>query len=130
MTGYTIDEAAARMGLSKHTLRYYEREGLLPTIAKTSNGHRSYTEDDLGWVKFLQLLRATGMPIREMKAFVTITWAGDHTIPERVKVLTRYRKELVARMAADQDHLARLNEKIGHYEGVLAAQTPQDALAG
>jgi hypothetical protein len=70
------------------------------------------------------------MPIREMKAFVTITWAGDHTIPERVKVLTRYRKELVARMASDQDHLARLNEKIGHYEGVLAAQAPEDALAG
>ena len=104
MNGYTIDEAAERMGLTKHTLRYYEREGLLPPIAKASNGHRSYTEDDLGWVRFLQLLRATGMPIREMKAFVTITWAGD------------------------QDHLERLNTKIDYYTGVLAAQdaTPED----
>ena len=128
MTGYTIDEAAGRMGLSKHTLRYYEREGLLPSIAKTSNGHRSYTEDDLGWVRFLQLLRATGMPIREMKAFVSITWAGDHTIPERVKVLTRYRQALVARMESDQEHLEKLNSKIDYYVGVLAAQeaTPED----
>lgn len=128
MTGYTIDEAAGRMGLSKHTLRYYEREGLLPSIAKTSNGHRSYTEDDLGWVRFLQLLRATGMPIREMKAFVRITWAGDHTIPERVKVLTRYRRALVARMESDQEHLEKLNSKIDYYVGVLAAQeaTPED----
>lgn len=128
MTVYTIDEAAGRMGLSKHTLRYYEREGLLPSIAKTSNGHRSYTEDDLGWVRFLQLLRATGMPIREMKAFVSITWAGDHTIPERVKVLTRYRRALVARMESDREHLERLNSKIDYYLGVLAAQeaAPED----
>ncbi len=132
VTVYTIDDAAERMGLSKHTLRYYEREGLLPPIAKTSNGHRSYTEDDLGWVKFLQLLRATGMPIREMKAFVTITWAGDHTIPERVRVLTRYRQALVARMAEDQEHLERLNTKIDYYTGVLAAQdaTPEDITGG
>jgi DNA-binding transcriptional MerR regulator len=128
MTGYTIDAAAGRMGLSKHPLRYYEREGLLPSIAKTSNGHRSYTEDDLSWVRFLQLLRATGMPIREMKAFVSITWAGDHTIPERVKVLTRYRQFLVARMESDQEHLEKLNAKIDYYAGVLAAQdaTPED----
>lgn len=132
MTGYTIDEAAERMGLSKHTLRYYEREGLLPSIAKTSNGHRSYTEEDLGSVRFLQLLRATGMPIREMKAFVTMTWAGDHTIPERVKVLTRYRRALVARMESDREHLERLNSKIDYYAGALAAQEaiPEDITGG
>jgi hypothetical protein len=67
MHDYTIDEAAERTGLSKHTLRYYEREGLLPPIAKASSGHRRYTDDDIGWVRFLQLLRATGMPIREAK---------------------------------------------------------------
>lgn len=128
MTGYTIDEAAERMGLTKHTLRYYEREGLLPPIGKGTNGHRCYTEDDLGSVRFLQLLRATGMPIREMKAFVSMTWAGDDTIPERVKVLARYRQALVARMAADADHLERLDAKIDHYESVLAAHeaTPED----
>jgi DNA-binding transcriptional MerR regulator len=127
MHDYTIDEAAERTGLSKHTLRYYEREGLLPPIAKASSGHRRYTDDDIGWVRFLQLLRATGMPIREAKAFVTLTRAGDHTIPQRVEVLTGYREALVERMARDVEHLQALNYKIGYYEDVLAAQdaTPE-----
>lgn len=131
MDAYTIDEAAARMGISKHTLRYYEREGLLPEIAKAANGHRRYTEDDLGWVKFLQLLRGTGMPIREMKSFVALTWAGDHTIAERVEVLERYRIALRERMEADREHLKFLNHKIDYYTGVLAIQgaTPEE-LAG
>lgn len=128
MDDYSIDEAAARTGLTKHTLRYYEREGLLPPIAKASSGHRRYTDDDIGWVKFLQLLRATGMPIREAKEFVTLTWAGDHTIPERVDVLTGYRTALVERMAQDVEHLAALNRKIEFYSGVLQARdaTPED----
>jgi len=128
MDSYTIDEAAAQTGLSKHTLRYYEREGLLPPISKASSGHRRYTDDDIGWVRFLQLLRATGMPIREAKEFVTLTWAGDHTIPQRVAVLTAYRAALVERMAQDVEHLAALNYKVDYYKGVLAAQdaTPED----
>ncbi|WP_395639676.1 MerR family transcriptional regulator [Pseudolysinimonas sp.] len=128
MDDYSIDEAAARTGLTKHTLRYYEREGLLPPIAKASSGHRRYTDDDIGWVKFLQLLRATGMPIREAKAFVTLTWAGDHTIPQRVEVLTGYRSALVERMAQDAEHLETLNRKIDFYSGVLQARdaTPED----
>jgi DNA-binding transcriptional MerR regulator len=121
--GLTIDEAAERMGISKHTLRYYEREGLLPPIAKAANGHRRYTEDDLGWVKFLQLLRGTGMPIREMKSFVELTWAGDHTIAQRVEVLERYRVALRERMEADREHLQFLNHKIDYYSGVLALES-------
>ena len=128
MNGLTIDEAAQRMGISKDTLRYYEKEGLLPPIAKSANGHRRYTEDDLGWVKFLQLLRGTGMPIREMKAFVELTWAGDHTIAQRVEVLSRYRVALKERMAADREHLKFLDYKIDVYTDLLAAQsvTPED----
>lgn len=123
MSAYTIDQAAAVMGISKHTLRYYEREGLLPAIGKAANGHRRYTDDDLGWVKFLQLLRGTGMPIREMKSFVALTWAGDHTIAQRVEVLERYRVALRERMEADVEHLKFLNHKIDYYSSVLALET-------
>lgn len=119
MSEYTIEQAAERMGLTKHTLRYYEREGLLPPVAKAVNGHRRYSEEDLGWLKFLQLLRATGMPIREMKDFMALTWAGNHTIPDRVEVLTRYRAELEKRMAEDREHLAFLNRKIDTYASML-----------
>lgn len=123
MSGYTIDQAAEKMGISKHALRYYEREGLLPPIEKAANGHRRYTDDDLGWVKFLQLLRGTGMPIREMKSFVALTWAGDHTIAQRVEVLERYRLALRERMEADVEHLKFLNYKIDYYSSVLALET-------
>ena len=120
MSEYTIEQAAERMGLTKHTLRYYEREGLLLPVAKGVNGHRRYSDADLGWVKFLQLLRATGMPIREMKDFMALTWAGDHTIPDRVDVLTRYSTALEKRMAEDRDHLEFLNRKIATYTAMLA----------
>lgn len=131
MSDLSIDQAAERMGISKHTLRYYEREGLLAEIAKGANGHRRYTEDDLGWIKFLQLLRGTGMPIREMKRFVELTHAGDHTIAERVEVLRQYRVSLTARMEADRESLQFLEHKIEYYSGVLELDhaTP-DAVAG
>ena len=122
----SIDQASERMGISKHTLRYYEREGLLAEVSKAPNGHRRYTEDDLGWIKFLQLLRGTGMPIREMKSFVALTRAGDHTIAERVAVLARYRVSLTARMEADRESMRFLEQKIDYYSGVLevAEATP------
>lgn len=123
VTTYTIDQAAEVMGISKHTLRYYEREGLLPPIEKATNGHRRYTEEDLGTVKFLQLLRGTGMPIREMKHFVALARAGEHTLPQRVEVLERYRVALRARMEADVEHLKFLDYKIGYYTSVLALET-------
>lgn len=123
-----IDEVARETGVSKHALRYYEREGLLAPVAKGPNGHRRYTDDDVGWIRFLQLLRATGMPIREMKEFVALTVAGDHTIADRVEVLAHYREALVARMESDRDHLERLERKLDYYRGVLAAAdaVPED----
>lgn len=128
MDGYSIDHAATDTGVSKHTLRYYEREGLIAPVAKATNGHRRYSDEDLGWVRYLQLLRATGMPIREMKEFIDLTRAGDHTIADRVAVLAHYRKALVARMAQDQDHLKRINLKLDYYTSVLTAAdaVPED----
>ncbi len=131
MTDYAIDQVADLMKITQHTLRYYEREGLLEPIAKAANGHRRYSEEDVGWVKFLTLLRGTGMPIREMKSFVALTRAGDHTIAERVEVLSRYREALKARMAADVERLTFLEHKLDYYGGVLSARraTPEDIAA-
>lgn len=64
---YTIQEAAQEMNISAHTLRYYEKIGLLPSIHRSENGRRNYTEEDLGWVYWLKLLRESGMSIRVMK---------------------------------------------------------------
>ena len=116
----TIREAAAETGVSAHTLRYYERIGLLAPVERDLGGHRRFSEGDLGSVRFLTMLRATGMPIREMVEFVNLTRAGDHTIPWRVEVLERHRDALEARMADDEAHLAALDRKISIYRDLLA----------
>jgi DNA-binding transcriptional MerR regulator len=117
---HTIRDAAGLTGVSAHTLRYYERIGLLPPIGRGTGGHRRYTDSDLGAVRFLTMLRATGMPIREMTEFVALTRAGDHTIPWRIEVLERHRDALRFRMADDAEHLAALDRKISIYRGLQA----------
>lgn len=119
----SIEEAADRTGVSAHTLRYYERIGLLAPVGRGPGGHRRYTENDIGAVVFLTLLRQTGMPIRDMQRFVDLTRAGDHTITDRVDVLTDHREQLVARLELLTRHLGALDHKIGVYRAMLAATT-------
>jgi DNA-binding transcriptional MerR regulator len=125
-TGLTIEEAAERTGVSAHTLRYYERIGLLAPVPRGPGGHRRYTDADLGAVVFLTLLRQTGMPIRDMQRFVELTRAGDQTIPDRVTVLTDHRAQLTSHIALLRRHLAALDHKIGIYEAMLATTPAAD----
>jgi DNA-binding transcriptional MerR regulator len=114
---YTIQEAAQEMEVSAHTLRYYERIGLLPSIQRSDNGRRNYTEEDLGWVYWLKLLRESGMSIRAMKRYVEITRAGDQTIDERCAMLEEHRNQLRAQIEKLQRYLERLEQKVEFYQG-------------
>jgi len=116
---YTIEEAAHRTGVSAHTLRYYERIGLLAPVGRVSSGHRRYSDDDLGSVLFLTLLRQTGMPIRDMLRFVALTRAGDETIAERVEVLEAHRDALAHQLALLSGHFKAIENKIGVYRALL-----------
>jgi DNA-binding transcriptional MerR regulator len=116
---YTIQEVAEMTDLSAHTLRYYEKIGLLESITRHDNGHRRYAEADLGWIHFLKLLRATGMPIQQMQVFMEFARQGDSTIADRVEVLTEHRRELAAHIAELQDHMDHLDRKIAYYNGIL-----------
>ena len=114
---YTIQEAVEEMDISAHTLRYYEKIGLLPSIHRSENGRRNYTEEDLGWVYWLKLLRESGMSIRAMKRYVEITRAGDHTIDERCEMLEEHRNHLRAQIGRLQGYLKRLDQKVEFYQG-------------
>lgn len=116
---YSIEEVGELTGLTPHTLRYYERIGLLEPVPRAASGHRRYTEGDLGWVRFVVMLRQTGMSISESLTFMELTRAGDHTVPERVRVLRSHRDALVAELAVLQRHLGAINRKIDIYEGML-----------
>ena len=125
-TTYSIEEAARRTGVSSLTLRYYERFGLLAPVGRASSGHRRYSEDDLGAVAFLTLLRQTGMPIRDMLRFVQLTRAGDGTIDGRVDLLGAHRDALAERLDLLRRHFEAIEHKIKIYRGMLVASAPRD----
>lgn len=128
----TIAEAAAATGLTPHTLRYYERDGLLlDAVERASSGHRRYTERDLGWIHLLTRLRATGMPIREIREYADLVRQGEGTEPERMALLQAHRDAVRAQLAEVTEHLAAIEMKIDVYAGRLASGTPvPEAAAG
>lgn len=112
----TIAEVAALSGLSAHTLRYYERIGLLDPVARVHGGQRRYDADDLAWLAVLQRLRATGMPIRDMQRYAELRRQGDSTVALRRALLEAHRDEVLERIAELQRDLATVTDKITHYQ--------------
>ncbi|MEU4544121.1 MerR family transcriptional regulator [Nonomuraea dietziae] len=112
----TIQEAARRSGLSAHTLRYYERIGLIHSVDRDGKGHRDYTEEDLAWLDFLTKLRSTGMPISDMCRYADLRRQGPHTAGERQRMLETHRVRVAARIAELSQDLEVLDYKINFYK--------------
>jgi DNA-binding transcriptional MerR regulator len=118
----TIAEAARRTGVSVHTLRYYERAGLVITaVDRTSGGRRRYRELDLKWIKICTKLRATGMPIRGIRRYAELVTAGPGNEKERLELMEAHRGQVIAKLAELQENLALIDHKIDVYRGSLAA---------
>ncbi len=111
----TIEQVAAQTGLSAHTLRYYERIGLLDAVARATSGHRRYAAKDLAWLEFLTRLRMTGMSIRHMQEFAELRRRGDATIAERRALLEAHQQAVQARIAELQHNLEAITGKIQDY---------------
>jgi DNA-binding transcriptional MerR regulator len=118
----TIQEAAEATGLSAHTLRYYERIGLIHPINREENTRRCYTVDDVGWIDFLLKLRATGMSIRDMQRYAELQRMGDETLPERLEMLKRLRDHVESHIEEMNQHLNLIHHKIDYYSTVVKAQ--------
>ncbi len=116
----SISDAARATGVSAHTLRYYERAGLmLDRVERASSSHRRYTDDEVRWVVLLTKLRSTGMPIRRMRRYAQLAFAGDDTVRDRLALLEAHRDAVRA-------ELEELKQK-----GVeLVDQTPRRGIAG
>ncbi|MEV4619410.1 MerR family transcriptional regulator [Asanoa sp. NPDC049573] len=120
--GLSIAEAAHRTGVSAHTLRYYERAGLVvTTVDRTAGGRRRYRQIDLDWIKVCTKLRATGMPIRVIRRYAELVCAGHGNEQERLALMTAHRAEVVARIAELTENLKAIDHKIDVYRGRLAA---------
>ena len=120
--GMSIAEAARRTGVSVHTLRYYERAGLvITTVPRNDSGRRRYQQEDLKWISICTKLRATGMPIRVIKRYAQLVSAGPGNEEERLALLEAHRAEVTAKLAELQENLKVIDHKIDVYQGRLAA---------
>ena len=121
-TGLTIAEAARRTGVSVHTLRYYERAGLVVTaIDRTTGGRRRYQQLDLDWIAVCTRLRATGMPIKTIRRYAQLVSAGHGNERERLAVMEAHRAEVVAKLVELTENLELIDHKIDVYRERLAA---------
>ncbi|MFI9587471.1 MerR family transcriptional regulator [Streptomyces sp. NPDC052236] len=112
---YTISEVAALTGLTAHTLRWYERIGLMPHVDRSHTGQRRFTNRDLSWLRFVGKLRLTGMPVADMVRYAEMVRAGEHTFEARQELLKQTRRDVRSRIAELQDTLAVLDHKIEYY---------------
>ena len=116
-TTLSIAEAAEATGLTTHTLRYYERDGLLlDAVDRASSGHRRYSEEDLGWIRMVTRLRGTGMPIREVRQYADLVRAGDGNEDQRLALLRAHRDRVRLQLVEVAAHLDAIELKIDLYE--------------
>ena len=111
-TEFTIQQAAKITGLTDHTLRYYERIGLILDQRRNTSGYRVYGDVDLEYISFLRQLKATGMPLAQMQQFAQLRRAGDHTAAERRHLLEVHRRTVKQQMADLNACLAMIDYKI------------------
>ncbi|MEQ9618973.1 MAG: MerR family transcriptional regulator [Deltaproteobacteria bacterium] len=111
-----IKDVSELTGLSKHTLRYYEKIGLIDQVKRRGDGHRYYSENDVAWIEFLNRLRVTGMPISRMKTFADLRRKGNSTAGERREMLENFKDDLYQRLTDLSKHLEAIEKKIKHYK--------------
>jgi DNA-binding transcriptional MerR regulator len=114
VTTWSISEAAEKCGLSQHTLRWYERIGLLGPVARDANGRRRFSDGDLGWLDLITRLRETGMPVSDMQRYAALVRSGAGEA-ERLELLRRHRDEVRRALTAQRECLKLLNSKIDVY---------------
>jgi DNA-binding transcriptional MerR regulator len=102
--------------ISPHTLRYYEKIGLILNVTRNSKGHRDYDEKDVAWVEFLKRLKATGMPLNNMKTFADLRYKGDATVNDRLQILEDHYQKVSENIETLLRHKNKLSDKIKIYK--------------
>ena len=118
---YSIQDVSKKTGLSAHTLRYYEKEGLITGVERSRGGFRQYTDEDLEALGLVCCLKNTGMSLQEILRFVQLTREGDHTLEERVQLLREHRENVIQRIAEMQKYLDKVTWKLNFFSEKLKA---------
>ncbi|WP_024295746.1 MerR family transcriptional regulator [Lacrimispora indolis] len=112
----TIAEVAKKHGLTPDTLRYYERIGLLPKVARTAGGIRDYSDEDCRWVEYIKCMRLAGVSVETLVEYVTLFHQGSDTVTARKKLLLEQREQIVSKIEELNAVLERLDWKLDGYE--------------
>ena len=120
---YTVGEMAKRFNVAPSTLRYYDKEGLLPFVERSGGGIRMFQDSDFEWLSLIECLKKTGMPIKEIKHFIDWCIEGDSTIDQRLALINRQRETALQQLKQVQDTLDMLDYKRWYYETAKAAGT-------
>lgn len=120
---YTIGEVAERMHVTAHTLRYYDKEGLMPFVKRSDSGIRQFTEADFDWLHIIECLKATGMPIKDIKTFIDWCMEGDSTLAKRYEMFLERRRIVLEQMQELQRTLDTIDYKCWYYKTAAEAGT-------
>lgn len=122
---YTVGEMAKLLGVPSSTLRYYDKEGLLPFVERSSSGIRMFHEKDYEWLQMIGCLKKAGMSLKDIRQYIHLAMEGDSTIEERLQLFYRQRELLQAQMEALQRTMDVLDYKCWYYETAKEAGTVQ-----
>lgn len=120
---YTIKEVAEKTNLSASTIRYYDKQGLLPFVLRSESGYRMFSERDIGLLNMIECLKLTGMPIKEIKQFTHWLQLGDESLEERYQMFLERKKAVEQQIAQLQQTLKVIDYKCWYYETAVQAGT-------
>lgn len=120
---YTVGEIAKKLNVAPSTLRYYDKEGLLPFVERSDSGIRMFKDSDMEGLRVIECLKRTGMPIKDIKVFMGLCQLGDATISERLALIDKQRETVLEQQKQLQETLDTLNYKHWYYETAAKAGT-------
>lgn len=123
MKTYSISEVAKELNLTVYTLRYYDKEGLMPFVERTASGTRLFKESDIAALKVIECLKSTGMTIKEIKTFIDWCSEGDSTLQQRYDMFVDRKAHVVAQMEELMKTMEVIEHKCLYYKTALDAGT-------
>ncbi|WP_416295765.1 MerR family transcriptional regulator [Paenibacillus illinoisensis] len=117
---YTISEMQSILNINASTLRYYEKEGILPEIERNDGGRRVYREEHVLLMKFLLCLKETGMSIEDLKAYMNLGYQVETMLEDRRDILIQHKKSVEEQISQIQSNLERIKQKIGFYDDLIS----------
>ena len=124
---YSVKEISEKLYISPHTVRYYSDKGLIPTVQRDEHGRRVFTEECVGWFETIHCLRACGMSINDVKAYVDLCRRGASTAPERLHIIEHYAQAAQQQLLDAQRRVDFVHQKIAYYQDLMAQENKKHA---